>query len=162
MTSRIKFHRKPEAPSIPSQGLAYGYEECEDGSLKKQDPPKKDNSIGPAFYNPAYVSFTHWLFQQFVCLFVVLLLLFVLVLLLLFFACLFIYWFCSFKRFFIHHKYKRNQKNRYRKHKSKNRVKFNRLMMYLATKTEILPSPNSPEKQVSSMAMSQTQNCLLI
>ncbi|KAK7112355.1 sperm-tail PG-rich repeat-containing protein 2-like [Littorina saxatilis] len=53
MTSRIKFRRKPEAPSIPSQGQAYGYEERDDGSLKKQNAPKKDNSIGPAFYNPA-------------------------------------------------------------------------------------------------------------
>lgn len=52
MTSRIKFHRKPEAPSIPSQGLAYGYEECEDGTLKKQDPPNRDATIGPAFYTP--------------------------------------------------------------------------------------------------------------
>lgn len=54
ITSRIKFYRKPEAPSIPSQGLAYGYEECEDGSLKKQDPPRRDGTIGPAFYNPTY------------------------------------------------------------------------------------------------------------
>ncbi|KAK3802621.1 hypothetical protein RRG08_010392 [Elysia crispata] len=53
MTSRIKFHRKPEAPSIPSQGQAYGYEECADGTLKKQDPPAKDSSLGPAYYNPA-------------------------------------------------------------------------------------------------------------
>uniref|UniRef100_A0A8W8IEC1 Sperm-tail PG-rich repeat-containing protein 2 n=1 Tax=Magallana gigas TaxID=29159 RepID=A0A8W8IEC1_MAGGI len=52
LTSRIKFHRKPEAPSIPMPGQAYGYEECEDGTLKKQDPPDKDKSIGPAFYNP--------------------------------------------------------------------------------------------------------------
>lgn len=52
VTSRIKFHRKPEAPSIPMPGQAYGYEECEDGTLKKQDPPDKDKSIGPAFYNP--------------------------------------------------------------------------------------------------------------
>ncbi|RUS85400.1 hypothetical protein EGW08_006843 [Elysia chlorotica] len=53
MTSRIKFHRKPEAPSIPSQGQAYGYEECTDGTLKKQDPPARDSSLGPAYYNPA-------------------------------------------------------------------------------------------------------------
>ncbi|XP_059155171.1 sperm-tail PG-rich repeat-containing protein 2-like, partial [Physella acuta] len=52
MSSRIKFYRKPEAPSIPSQGQAYGYEECDDGSLKKQDPPTKDNSLGPAYYTP--------------------------------------------------------------------------------------------------------------
>lgn len=58
MTSRIKFHRKPEAPSIPMPGQAYGYEECEDGTLKKQDPPDRDISIGPAFYKPAVVSKT--------------------------------------------------------------------------------------------------------
>ncbi|KAL8580946.1 hypothetical protein ACOMHN_017513 [Nucella lapillus] len=52
MTSRIKFHRKPEAPSIPSQDQAYGYEERDDGTLKKQDAPNKDGTIGPAFYNP--------------------------------------------------------------------------------------------------------------
>lgn len=56
MTSRIKFHRKPEAPSIPMPGQAYGYEECEDGTLKKQDPPDRDISIGPAFYKPQLVS----------------------------------------------------------------------------------------------------------
>uniref|UniRef100_A0A2C9KKI0 Sperm-tail PG-rich repeat-containing protein 2 n=1 Tax=Biomphalaria glabrata TaxID=6526 RepID=A0A2C9KKI0_BIOGL len=52
-STRVKFHRKPEAPSIPTQGQAYGYEECEDGTLKKQDPPVKDMSIGPAYYTPA-------------------------------------------------------------------------------------------------------------
>lgn len=56
MTSRIKFHRKPEAPSIPMPGQAYGYEECEDGTLKKQDPPDRDVSIGPAFYKPQNVE----------------------------------------------------------------------------------------------------------
>ncbi|BFZ03078.1 hypothetical protein BsWGS_06117 [Bradybaena similaris] len=53
ISNRIKFYRKPEAPSIPSQGQAYGYEECDDGTLKRQDPPKKDTSLGPAFYSPA-------------------------------------------------------------------------------------------------------------
>ena len=51
MSNRIKFHRKPEAPSIPSPGKAYGYEENEDGTLKKQDPPNADNSMGPAYYS---------------------------------------------------------------------------------------------------------------
>ncbi|WAQ96592.1 STPG2-like protein, partial [Mya arenaria] len=51
VTSQLKFHRKPDAPSIPTPGKAFGYEECEDGTLKKQDPPDRDFSIGPAFYN---------------------------------------------------------------------------------------------------------------
>lgn len=53
VTSRIKFHRKPEAPSIPMSGQAYGYEECDDGTLKKQAPPDRDVSLGPAFYKPS-------------------------------------------------------------------------------------------------------------
>ncbi|XP_060071490.1 sperm-tail PG-rich repeat-containing protein 2-like [Ylistrum balloti] len=53
LTSRIKFHRKPEAPSIPMSGQAYGYEECDDGTLKKQAPPDRDVSLGPAFYKPS-------------------------------------------------------------------------------------------------------------
>lgn len=55
MTSQLKFHRKPDAPSIPTPGQAYGYEECEDGTLKKQDPPDRDVTIGPAFYGVTHV-----------------------------------------------------------------------------------------------------------
>ncbi|KAL3877518.1 hypothetical protein ACJMK2_035215 [Sinanodonta woodiana] len=54
VTSRIKFSRKPEAPSIPFPGQAFGYEECDDGTLKKQDAPDKDVTIGPAFYRVAH------------------------------------------------------------------------------------------------------------
>ncbi|CAH1795521.1 unnamed protein product [Owenia fusiformis] len=53
MANRVKFQRKPDAPSIPFPGQSYGFEENEDGTLKKQDPPNKDKSMGPAFYNPA-------------------------------------------------------------------------------------------------------------
>lgn len=55
-TSRVKFHRQPDAPSIPTPGKAYGYEENEDGSLRKQNAPDRDTSIGPAFYKPQDVS----------------------------------------------------------------------------------------------------------
>jgi len=44
------------APSIPTPGQAYGYEENDDGSLRKQEPPEKDRSIGPAYYKVASVS----------------------------------------------------------------------------------------------------------
>ena len=56
MTQRIKFHRKPIAPSIPCPGQAYGYEEADDGTLHKQNPPDRDASMGPAFYNPRNVN----------------------------------------------------------------------------------------------------------
>ncbi|XP_077999351.1 sperm-tail PG-rich repeat-containing protein 2-like [Glandiceps talaboti] len=51
ITSRVKYQRKPQAPSIPTPGQAYGYEEGPDGSLKKQEAPRRDASIGPAFYD---------------------------------------------------------------------------------------------------------------
>ncbi|KAM4807737.1 sperm-tail PG-rich repeat-containing protein 2 [Rhinophrynus dorsalis] len=50
--SHMKRQYKPGAPSIPIPGQAFGYEETEDGSLVKQVPPTKDNSLGPAYYQP--------------------------------------------------------------------------------------------------------------
>lgn len=56
ITSRIKYSRKPLAPSIPTPGQAYGYEEHEDGTLRKQEAPARDNSLGPAFYDVNQVN----------------------------------------------------------------------------------------------------------
>lgn len=53
LMTRIKYQRQVDAPSIPSPGQAFGYEETDTGMLKKQAPPAKDDTIGPAFYtNP--------------------------------------------------------------------------------------------------------------
>ena len=47
----VAFRRKPDPPSIPSPGQAFGYEEGMDGSLQKQRAPEHDNSLGPAYYH---------------------------------------------------------------------------------------------------------------
>lgn len=51
----VTYHRQALAPSIPSPGQAFGFEESEDGSLKKQQPPAADTSIGPAYYSVSQV-----------------------------------------------------------------------------------------------------------
>ena len=57
MTNRIRFHRKPVAPSIPTPGTAYGFEENDDGSLRIYRIRLNDiSSLGPAFYKVANVS----------------------------------------------------------------------------------------------------------
>ncbi|ETE64517.1 hypothetical protein L345_09714, partial [Ophiophagus hannah] len=50
----IKYFRKSEAPSIPSQGQAFGYEEAEDGTLIKFNQPERDTTLGPAYYQAVY------------------------------------------------------------------------------------------------------------
>ena len=57
LTNRVTFLRKPDAPSIPSPGQAFGFEENNDGTLNKQPPPERDNSLGPAFYSVNEVRF---------------------------------------------------------------------------------------------------------
>ena len=59
-TSRITFQRKPDPPSIPSPGKAYGYEEAPDGRLRPQEMPKNDSTMGPAYYNVNHVSEGLW------------------------------------------------------------------------------------------------------
>uniref|UniRef100_A0A8D0C2U8 Sperm tail PG-rich repeat containing 2 n=1 Tax=Salvator merianae TaxID=96440 RepID=A0A8D0C2U8_SALMN len=54
VADNIKAFRKSEAPSIPSQGQSYGYEELEDGTLIKHNPPAVDSTLGPAYYQTTY------------------------------------------------------------------------------------------------------------
>ncbi|XP_075716764.1 sperm-tail PG-rich repeat-containing protein 2 [Rhinoderma darwinii] len=51
--SNLKRQQNAGAPSIPTPGQAFGYEETADGSLVRQSPPAMDNTLGPAFYHPA-------------------------------------------------------------------------------------------------------------
>ncbi|CAF1227660.1 unnamed protein product, partial [Didymodactylos carnosus] len=48
----FKYTRKSVAPSIPDPKFAYGFEEDDHGALVPQHPPVRDESMGPAFYNP--------------------------------------------------------------------------------------------------------------
>ncbi len=52
------YNRKSVPPSIPDPKFAYGFEEDNGGQLVPQQPPNRDVSLGPAFYNaPVTVCF---------------------------------------------------------------------------------------------------------
>ncbi|XP_060103009.1 sperm-tail PG-rich repeat-containing protein 2 [Heteronotia binoei] len=50
IAGNLKLFRKTDAPSIPYRGQTFGYEETENGTLIKHNPPEKDNTLGPAYY----------------------------------------------------------------------------------------------------------------
>lgn len=52
----FRFNRKSLPPSIPDPKYAFGFEEDEKGKLVPQQPPSRDASLGPAFYNTSIAT----------------------------------------------------------------------------------------------------------
>jgi hypothetical protein len=52
--------RSVDVPSIPSCGQAHGYHINDDDSIIKRSPPAIDNTLGPAYYRPQFVSIMHF------------------------------------------------------------------------------------------------------
>ncbi|XP_049326763.1 sperm-tail PG-rich repeat-containing protein 2 [Astyanax mexicanus] len=53
---RVELLSYSDAPSIPSPGQAFGFEENEHSALCRNKPPDIDHSLGPAYYSPAKVK----------------------------------------------------------------------------------------------------------